>query len=53
MTQHPENVDLDEVPTWHDQKEKHKALENFICVLEHGHSFGELAMLRPEDGKRS
>ena len=37
-------IKLDQIPIWHDQKDKYKELENFICVLEEGCSFGELAM---------
>ena len=38
------SVSVEDVPIWHDQKDKYKVLETFLCVLEEGCGFGELAM---------
>jgi len=43
------SCDVEEVPTWHDQKKDYERLENSLGILDEGCAFGEIAM--QNDGK--
>jgi hypothetical protein len=44
-----QQLDVDEIPMWHDVKDKYAPLETYLGSLDEGCAFGELAMV--DDGK--
>jgi hypothetical protein len=41
------DVDVSEIPIYHDAKKKYSPLETFITIVDDGMAFGELAMKNP------